>query len=325
MDDAGAIDIVVVGSVALDTIRTPQSVGRDLLGGSAAYFSLAAGGLAKVGVVAVVGDDFPEEHLTLLRAHGVDLRGLERRSGPTFRWEGEYGESLKERRSLRTELGVFGDFHPRLPAGYRNAEVLFLANIQPELQLEVLASAGDVKLVAVDTMDFWIRGNPEALRKVVSKSDLLLLNDEEAALLTGIHALPEAAAAVRAMGPQIVVIKKGPHGVVALGPWGWLALPALPVNDVRDPTGAGDSFAGGLLGYLAGHDWRQRDACATALSVGTATGSCAVEGTGVTALALLTSTGIRERCRRLREITHFRLPGNGGARLARSTGGQPRR
>jgi len=303
------MDIVVVGSVALDTIHTPHAVGRDLLGGSAAYFALAAATLSSVGVVAVVGEDFPSEHLRLLDGHGIDLEGLERRPGASFRWEGEYGASLKERRSLRTELGVFADFHPRLPARYRDAGVLFLANIHPDLQREVLASAGKPKLIAVDTMDFWIRGALASLRAVIARVDLLLVNDEEAALLTGHSALPEAVAAIRAMGPGIVVVKKGPHGVVALGPWGWLALPALPVEDVRDPTGAGDSFAGGLLGSLAGRDWRDRDAVASALAVATATASCAVEGSGVSALALLSRTGLRERCRRLREMTRFELPG----------------
>ncbi|MFH1143935.1 MAG: PfkB family carbohydrate kinase [Candidatus Eisenbacteria bacterium] len=302
------MEIVVVGSVALDTIHTPHAVGRDLLGGSAAYFALAASTLASVGMVAVVGEDLPQEHIQLLSSRAIDLRGLERRPGPTFRWEGEYGANLKERRSLRTELGVFADFHPRLPEAYRDADVLFLANIHPELQIEVLAAATGARLVAIDTMDFWIRGSLEALRAVIRRTDLLLVNDEEATLLTGHDALPEAVAAIRAMGPQMVVVKKGPHGSMALGPWGWLALPALPVEDVRDPTGAGDSFAGGLLGYLAGRDWRDREVCATALAVATAMGSCAVEGVGVGALAVLTRAGLWERSHRLRELTRFDPP-----------------
>jgi sugar/nucleoside kinase (ribokinase family) len=299
------MQIVVVGSVALDTIHVPGRVGRDLLGGSAAYFALAATSLARVGIVAVVGDDFPPEYLELLRLLRVDLSGLEQRPGATFRWEGVYGADLKGRRSLRTELGVFADFHPRLPPEYRDASVLFLANIHPELQEEVLASAGHVNLVAVDTMDFWIRGSRAALRRVIGRADLLLINDEEAELLTGQSSLPEAAAEIRAMGPQIVVVKRGPHGTVALGPWGWLGVPAVPVKDVRDPTGAGDSFAGGMLGYLAGRDWRDRTTCATGLAVGTATASYAIQGYGVTALALLTPSGLCERCRHLHALTHF--------------------
>ncbi|MCK4412739.1 MAG: sugar kinase [Candidatus Eisenbacteria sp.] len=302
------MQVVVVGSVALDTIRTPAAAHIDLLGGSASYFSLAASLLCEVGVIAVVGDDFPAEHITLLEGRGIDLGGLIRQPGATFRWEGEYGAVLKERRTLRTELGVFESFHPVIPPAYRHPAALFLANIDPHLQEEVLAGAGNVPLVASDTMNFWIEGMPDALARVIRRVHLLLVNDEEAQLLTGHAQITRAAAAIRALGPEVVVIKKGPHGVAACGPWGWLALPALAIDDVRDPTGAGDSFAGGLIGYLAGRDWRDRDEIATGLAVGTAIASLSVEREGVAAIAELPVARLRERCADLRAMTHFALP-----------------
>jgi sugar/nucleoside kinase (ribokinase family) len=302
------MQVVVVGSVALDTIRTPAAAHIDLLGGSASYFSLAAGALCDVGVIAVVGDDFPQAYLELLAGRGIDLGGLIRQPGPTFRWEGEYGAVLKERRTLRTELGVFESFHPVIPPGYREPEALFLANIDPHLQEEVLDGVGDVPLVAIDTMNFWIEGMSDALARVIGRVHMLLVNDEEAQLLTGQAQLTEAAAAIRALGPEVVVIKKGPHGVAACGPWGWLMLPALPVAALCDTTGAGDSFAGGLVGYLAGRDWRDREAIASGLAVGTAVASLTVEREGVGGIAELTPARLRERCAELRALTRFTVP-----------------
>jgi sugar/nucleoside kinase (ribokinase family) len=300
--------LVAVGSVALDTIRVRGTVHADLLGGSGSYFALAAAPFGGAGLVGVIGDDFPEEGLARLRARGADLRGLERRPGRTFRWEAEYAADLKERRTLRTEEGVFAGFHPRLPADYASTDALFLANIDPELQLEVLAQAPSVGLVAVDTMNYWITGKPAALREVIGRAHLLLVNDEEAIQLTGRSTQPDAIEALRAVGPAVVVMKKGPHGVLARGPWGWLAQPALPLTAVVDPTGAGDSFAGGLLGFLAGRDWRARDEFAPALAIATSVASLAVEGYGVDGLAADRSTDLLERCAALREMTRFEVP-----------------
>ncbi len=241
------MSIVVVGSVALDTIHTPSSTHEELAGGSACYFSLAARHFRPVGVVAVVGEDFPQRHLDLLARRDIDLTGLAREPGRTFRWEGVYAEDPNQRRTLRTELGVFERFHPTLPEAYIGAEALFLANIEPNLQLEVLDAAGEIPLVAVDTMNFWIEGNRPAVDRVIARAQVLLINDEEAHLLTGTANPAVAAEQIRERGPEVVVIKKGAHGVAARGPWGWLVLPALPVTEVLDPTGAGDSFAGGSV------------------------------------------------------------------------------
>ncbi len=302
------MQIVVVGSVALDTIHTPNATQHGILGGSAAYFSLAAAQLASVGLVAVVGDDFPPAARQILVSRGIDLLGLETRAGRTFRWAGEYTAELKERRTLSTAVGVFGGFHPQLPREYVGAQVLFLGNIAPQLQQEVLERAGAVALTAVDTMNYWIKGEPAALRSVLRRVDLLMLNDEELAMLTGLADITHAAQAARELGPQVVVVKKGPHGAAALGPWGWVALPALPVSEVRDPTGAGDSFAGGLLGYLAGKDWHARDRFAEGLAVGTAAASLVVEQFGTSGIAGDRRELLRQRVADLSALTRFSIP-----------------
>ncbi len=300
--------IVAVGSVAFDTIRTPSTSHERLLGGSASFFSLAAIHLAKVGVVAVVGDDFAATHRATLADRGVDLEGLEHHPGRTFHWEGEYDQDPNIRRTLRTELGVFETFHPSLPAAYTQADALFLANIDPVLQSEVLDQLEEIPLVAVDTMNFWIDGNPEAVRKVIAKAGILLVNDEEARLLSGEVDLVAAAAHIRRMGPEVVVIKKGAHGAAALGPWGWLLFPAFPVTNVVDPTGAGDSFAGGMIGYLAGKDWRDRDRFAEALAVGTAMASLVVEEFGVGAVVGDRTPDLRSRYDLLQAAMQFGPP-----------------
>jgi sugar/nucleoside kinase (ribokinase family) len=309
--------ILVVGSVALDTIHTPDGEAIELLGGSASYFSLAAAQFAEVAIVAVVGEDFPGAHRELLASRGIDLRGLEQRPGQTFRWEGRYGRCMKERETLRTDLGVFEGFQPILPPAAEAPDALFLANIDPDLQRDVLGRVGEVALTAVDTMNFWISRKRASLDAVVARADLLLLNDEELLELTDVASLPAAAQALRERGPEVVVIKKGPHGAAALGPWGWLALPAVPVVQVADPTGAGDTFAGGLIGYLAGRDWRQRETFATGLGVATAVASLAVEAHGVAALARLGPAEISGRCRQLAAMTAFQPPELGARRAAR--------
>jgi sugar/nucleoside kinase (ribokinase family) len=302
------MDIVAVGSVALDTIHTPVSSHQELLGGSASYFSLAARHFASVGVVAVVGEDFPAEHIDLLRGRGVDLGGFEKRAGTTFRWEGRYALDPNQRETILTELGVFSDFHPVLPETYLGSSALFLANIDPKLQLEVLDNAGKLELIAVDTMNFWIEGQLDVVKQVIAGADLLIINDEEAHLLTGLTNPIEAARQIRGMGPEVVVIKKGAHGATALGPWGWLLFPAFPVESVQDPTGAGDSFAGGLIGYLAGKEWRNRDRFAEGLAVATAMASIVVEQFGVAAIREDQSKQLRERIVYLRDAMKFDTP-----------------
>jgi len=302
------MSVVVVGSVALDTIHTPTCSHTDLVGGSAFYFSLAAAHFTTVRVVAVVGEDFPSEQLAALARRGVDLGGLRRASGPTFHWEGRYEQDPNVRRTLETRLGVFEHFHPDLPDAWRSGAALFLANIDPHLQLEVLAAGGEVGLIAVDTMNYWIARDPAAVARVIARAHVLLINDEEARLLTGETDVPRAAEVIRGRGPQVVVIKKGAHGAAALGPWGWLLFPALPVTAVQDPTGAGDAFAGGLVGYLAGQDWRSRARFAEGMAVGTALASLVVEQFGVQGILTDQRAALRARCLALHAATAFELP-----------------
>jgi sugar/nucleoside kinase (ribokinase family) len=300
--------IVVVGSVALDTIRTPSQTQHGLLGGSAAFAALAAAHFADVSVVAVVGSDFPDTHRQQLVRRGVELAGLASVQGTTFRWDGEYDAELKTRRTRTTEVGVFAAFRPVLSAADRASDALLLGNIDPELQADVLAQVPATPLTAIDTMNYWITRKPDALRGVLPRIHVLLINDEEALQLTGLADVVQAMQRIRALGPQVVVVKKGPQGAAALGPWGWLALPALPLEHVQDPTGAGDAFAGGLIGYLAGRAWRERDTFATGLAVATAMASLAVEQFGVAGVAGERHAELRERCRALRELTRFDLP-----------------
>jgi sugar/nucleoside kinase (ribokinase family) len=243
--------ILVVGSVAYDTVETPCERRERQLGGSASFFSLAAGASAEVRVVAVVGDDFAAQHLDLLKSRGVDITGIERAAGPSFHWSGRYHDDFVERDTLATELGVFAGFRPVIPAAWRASEYVFLANIHPALQAEVLAAVAEPRLVVLDTMNLWIETTRRELLDVLRRVDVVLLNDSEARLLTGERSLAGAAAAVRRLGPSRVVIKKGEHGALFFGRDTRLAVPAVLLPEVVDPTGAGDSFAGGFLASLA--------------------------------------------------------------------------
>ncbi|MGH7431116.1 MAG: PfkB family carbohydrate kinase, partial [Candidatus Methylomirabilales bacterium] len=245
------MEILVVGSVALDTVTTPFGDAREVLGGSATYFASSASFFAPVSVVAVVGEDFPMEALEFLRRREVDLTGLERRPGRTFRWRGEYGFALNEAKTLETQLNVFAEFHPRLPEPYREREVVFLANIDPDLQREVLTQVLSPRLVAADTMNFWIQGKPEALRQTLKQVQILIINDAEARMLAQEPNLVRAAKTILGWGPRSLIIKRGEYGALSFSDGGWFAAPALPLENVYDPTGAGDAFAGGFLGFLA--------------------------------------------------------------------------
>jgi sugar/nucleoside kinase (ribokinase family) len=244
------MDVTVVGSIALDTVETPWGRNEEGLGGAATYFALAAANYAPVRLVAVVGEDFPECHIDLFRGKGIDLEGLERAQGKTFRWAGRYHEDVNFRDTLDTQLNVFEHFHPKLPEAARRAKYLFLGNIHPSLQLEVLDQS-QAEFVALDTMNLWIDITPDELREVLKRVDALIINDSEVQLLTGSRNLVEGADRIRAMGPRIVVVKKGEHGCVAFGPDEVFCAPAYPLRDVVDPTGAGDTFAGGFIGYVA--------------------------------------------------------------------------
>jgi sugar/nucleoside kinase (ribokinase family) len=301
--------LVVVGSVALDTVETAGRRHDDLLGGSASFFATAASYFAPVNLVAIVGEDFPQPHLDFFSRRGVSLDGLTRVRGKTFRWSGRYSDDLVHRTTLDTQLNVFADFSPSLPAAWRDVEFLFLGNIHPSLQLEVLGQVRRPRLVAMDTMNFWIEGQPEALKKVLGRVDLLVINDEEARQLAREHNLPRAAAAIRALGPKTVIVKRGDSGALLFydhdGAQGIFAAPAYPLERVVDPTGAGDTFAGGFMGYLA----RVRDlspqSVRRAMFYGSVMASFCVEAMSLDRLRDLTQADIEARYRAFRDLTHF--------------------
>ena len=241
------MSILVVGSVAFDSIKTPFGVADDVLGGSACYFSTAASFFTDVNLVAVVGDDFPQQHIDFLKSRNIDLAGLQKSRGDTFRWKGRYDYNLNEAHTLETHLNVFESFQPVLPENYRDAEYVFLANIDPELQLEVLQQVKNPKLVACDTMNFWIEGKKAELIKTLAKVDILIINEAEVRQLADEPNLLKAAAIVRSFGPATLVVKQGEYGVLMFGEGSIFSAPAYPLEEVFDPTGAGDTFAGCLL------------------------------------------------------------------------------
>lgn len=246
------MSLLVVGSVALDTIETPFGQVEDAVGGSAMYFSASASYFTDVRLVAVIGQDFPQSALDFLsNDRDVDLEGLHRSEGQTFRWKGRYGYDLNEAHTLDTQLNVFAHFHPELPEGYRDSDVVFLANIDPDLQLEVLDQVRSPKFVALDTMNLWINTKLESLKKVVERVDLVVINDAEARALGGSSNVVAAAHAIQAMGPRYIVVKRGEYGALLFDAEEIFFAPAYPLEEVFDPTGAGDTFAGGLLGYLS--------------------------------------------------------------------------
>lgn len=243
--------ILVVGSLAYDSIKSPEGKVDKTLGGSANYFSLAAHHFSTVRVVGVVGEDYSDHDLKILTSRNVDITGLQVQRGKTFHWSGEYKDDMNEAITLATDLNVFEHFNPVLPDNYKNTPFVFLANIDPTLQLEVLSQVKSPKIVASDTMNFWITSKKSELEKVLEKVDLLVINEGESKLLTGEHNAVAAAEEILKMGPKAVIIKRGEYGFVMQTPEGFFALPAFPVARVIDPTGAGDSFAGALFGYLA--------------------------------------------------------------------------
>ncbi len=295
--------ILVVGSVAYDTIETPHERRERVLGGSASFFSLAAAQFAPVRAVGVVGDDFRQEDLDLLAIHGADVSGIVRATGRTFFWAGRYHEDLIERDTLITELGVFADFRPEIPPTWRDTPYVFLANIQPDLQRHVLESMTRPALVVLDTMNLWIETTRDALLDVLGRVDVLLVNDGEARLLTGERSLARAATAIRELGPAWVVIKKGEHGALLFGPDVLLAVPGLILNEVLDPTGAGDTFAGGFVGSLAAAEARADSPAALfrrAMLDGTVAASFCPEAFGVEGLLAMNAVAREERLERLR-------------------------
>jgi sugar/nucleoside kinase (ribokinase family) len=300
------MSLLVVGSVALDSVETPFGHRQEVLGGSATYFSTSAAFFGPVRLVAVVGEDFPPEHVRFLESRGVDLSGLARRPGRTFRWKGRYEYDLNTAHTLETHLNVFADFRPEIPDPWRDSRWVFLGNIDPDLQRAVLDQVRRPHLVAMDTMNFWITSRREALERTLQRVDLLFVNDAEARQLAGESNVVRAAHAILRMGPKALVVKRGEHGALLFfSGHEVFAASAYPLASVFDPTGAGDSFAGGFMGYLS---YAGRDDAGTmrrAIVVGSVLASFAVEKFSLERLGTLTAAEIRARYAEFRQLTHF--------------------
>jgi len=311
-----AADLLIVGSVALDTVETREGKRERILGGSASFASTAASFFTRPALCAVVGEDFPEEHVAFLRSRGVGIDGLERAPGRTFFWSGRYAPDFKSRETLETQLNVFADFRPKLPPQYRRPRVLFLGNIHPSLQLDVLAQVERPWLTACDTMNLWISTTAKELRELLTRVDVLLINDEETLQLAGEHDLLRAARAVLAMGPRTLVCKRGDAGALLFHEGRTFVAPAFPLEHVADPTGAGDSFAGGFLGALAAGTALDDAALRRAMILGSTVASYAVEDFSLDRFRRLTTSEIAERYRGFRALTEFpelgALPGAQG-------------
>jgi sugar/nucleoside kinase (ribokinase family) len=302
------MSVTVVGSIAFDAVKTPFGSRERMLGGSAVHFALAASFFDVVHVVGPVGDDFGDEEYAVLRGRDVRTDDVEHvPGGRTFFWRGEYGWDLNERATLDTQLGVFADFEPKLSEASRGADVVFLANIQPDLQRRVREQCADARFVALDSMNLWIETAPESLIETISGVDCLMLNDAELRELTREPNFMRAARRVREWGPDVVIAKQGQYGAVMTTDEGFFALPAFPLETVVDPTGAGDSFAGGFMGYVAAHPSRELDheVFAQAMAYGTALASFNVEEFGVERIVRLTREEIADRVAELRRMTHF--------------------
>jgi sugar/nucleoside kinase (ribokinase family) len=291
--------------MAFDDLDLPSTKARDVVGGSATYASLAASLFAPARIVAVVGEDFPEASLTTLRERGVDTSGVERAKGKTFRWWGRYADNLSSRTTLDTQLNVFADFRPTLPEAFRDTPYVMLGNIHPALQLEVLSQVRSPRLVLADTMNFWIEGERKLLGDVLAKLDLLVINDEELRQLAGVHNVRKAAAVVRAMGPKKLVVKRGEYGALLFDDSGTFFAPAYPLEDEVDPTGAGDTFAGALLGYLANSGEIDSASVKRAMMMASAVASFCVEDVGTARVQRLTHQDLGERLDELRQLVHF--------------------
>ena len=299
------MSLLVVGSVAFDDVRTPFGEALGVLGGSATYFSVAASYFANVNLVAVVGEDFPEDGIQLFRDHQVNIDGLERRLGKTFHWKGEYGFDLNEAKTLATHLNVFETFEPKIPPAYRQSPYVFLANIDPSLQLQVLEQMDSPELVACDTMNFWIGGKPEELKKTLRYVDILVINDGETRELAQEANIYKAAQSILNMGPTTLIIKRGEYGALMFNETKVFAAPAYPLEAVFDPTGAGDSFAGGFMGYLASVQNVTDATIRQAIIMGSVMASFNVEAFSLERLKAVTYDEIQERFKAFRRLVHF--------------------
>lgn len=298
-------ELVMVGSVAYDSVETPFGKVTKALGGAATYASVAASFFCQPRIVGVVGDDFEQAHVDFLVSRGIDVAGLQRETGMTFHWSGVYAENMNDRTTLLTELNVFEQFNPVLPERYRGSEYVLLANIHPQLQLAVLDQMTAPKFVALDTMNLWIEIAREPLLEVIKRVQMLVINDEEARLLTSLHHPLEAARRLLELGPQVVIIKKGEHGAMMFTAGGMFVLPAFPVAQVKDPTGCGDCFAGGFLGYLAKRDDCSDENLRRAMVYGSVVASYNVEDFSLDRLRTLTIADLDHRFDSFHRLTTF--------------------
>jgi sugar/nucleoside kinase (ribokinase family) len=302
------VSLLVVGSVAFDALESPYGKVERVVGGAATYFAVAASFFAHVSIVAIVGDDFTEKDAAIFRGRRIDTEGLERAPGKTFFWAGRYSENLNERVTLATELNVFAEFKPKLPEKYRGSKYVFLANIAPDLQRSVLQQVkGKPKLAALDTMNYWIERSNAELRETLRHVDILMINDSETRELSNEHNLLRAAKHIFKMGPATLVVKRGEYGAMMVDKNGVFSVPAFPLEEPHDPTGAGDSFAGGFMGYLAGAGQKTDAALRRAMVYGSVLGSFAVERFGLERLRALKRSEIHARARHFAKLTQFKL------------------
>lgn len=299
------MSVLVVGTVALDTITTPFAKARDILGGSATYSSVSARFFSPVNLVAVVGEDFPKKYISLFKNKGIDIEGLKIKKGKTFRWEGEYGVDLADPKTISTQLNVLASFDIEIPRAYKNCKYIFLANIDPRLQEKVLMQISKPKLVACDTMNYWIENKLRHLLKILKKVDVFLLNSLEARQLTQCRNLIKAGKKIINFGPEVVIIKKGEHGVLLFAKNNFFAAPAFLLESVFDPTGAGDTFAGGFMGYLARCKTYNRDNLRKAVIHGGIMATFAVEDFSLRRLGSITIRDINKRIKEYKDLTRI--------------------
>ncbi|GAB4445776.1 MAG: PfkB family carbohydrate kinase [Turneriella sp.] len=301
--------MLVVGSVAFDDIKTPFGEKKNVLGGAASHFSIAAANLIEPKIIAVIGSDFPEKYVTYLAGFGIDTAGIERSNDKTFHWSGYYEHDMSVAHTRSTELGAFASFEPKLTEEDKLRQVLFLANIDPVIQYKVLKQMKNVQLVGMDSMNFWIESKKKELWKVIKAVDILFLNDAEVRMLAGEASIIKAAKAIQKQGPDIVIVKKGEHGVMAISHNHIFVSPAYPTEKVIDPTGAGDSFAGGVMSYLVANSQPGKkisdELLRRAVAWGSATASFAVEGFSTTGIAKADKAGIEKRVAALRKLSSF--------------------
>lgn len=299
------MSLLVIGSVALDSVKTPFGEVNEVLGGSATYFSVSASYFTNVNLVAVVGSDFSEDHIDLLKSHSINIDGLEKRPGKTFRWKGKYDYDLNEAHTLDTQLNVFADFNPKVPDSYKDCEYVFLANIDPDIQIKVLDQIKNPKLVVCDTMNYWIEGKLDSLKRLLSRINILVINDGETRELGKDPNVVKAAQEILRWGPESIIVKRGEYGSLMFSNSSIFSAPAYPLEFVYDPTGAGDSFAGGFMGYISKADNTSDETRRQAIVFGSTMASFNVEKFSLKRLQSLSWDEIEKRFRFFKGITHF--------------------